>query len=281
MAKARSRTMRLTWRAGSGPVRSLGPFLPDRACLRPATLALPCPAKPFPADRSTRAHPQRRTERPRPHDPAQKAGMGTTWPLSGPRQGCRTPIPGQTWGHLSHKCRLIHSGGRPAVFVPGGAIAAALPHPHGCRQGKCLVAQRKIPVVHSCDQALLLRLCFYKDIQGRTRNNLGRVAPEPRPADRGPSTPRRGPEGLPHAVHAQGWAWKGCRRAFRRKAVGGGAAQACRGLVRPLGRHVGTGGNVRPVRAGDACTPAARQRGESFWTRKSSRAVSGSGRLKK
>ncbi len=129
------------------------------------------PARSFPADRSTRAYPQRTTERPWPYDLTQKPewaqpgyspGLGTT---------CRILIPGQTWGHLSHKYRLFHSGGGTAAFVPGGTTAATLLHTHGCRQGKCLVAQRKNPVVHSGSPALLLRLCFYKDIQGRTRNN--------------------------------------------------------------------------------------------------------------
>ena len=206
-------------RAGPGPVRA-----PGLSCLigpasdRQRWLG---PAKPFSANRSTRAHPQHGQSVLGRTTPSKKPEWAQPGPFPGLGKAACTRIPGQTWGHLSHKCRLIHSGSRPAAFVPGVATAATLPHPHGCRQGKCLVAQRKIPVVHSCGPALLLRLCFYKDIQGRTRNNRGRAVPEPRQRIEGLFMPRWGPGGLPHAVHAQGWAWKGRRCAFRRKAVGG------------------------------------------------------------
>lgn len=187
------------------------------------------------------------------------------WTPAGARRifgrASRTRVPGQTWGHLSHKCRLVHSGGRPALFVPGGTTAAAPFHPHGCGQRKCLVAQRKIPVVHSWGPALLLRLWFCKDIQGRTRNNRDRSRASLRMNHvgrfEGVSMPMRIPGVRPCVHPAHGWAWKGRRRVNEGNSRGA-AAPAVTGLLRALAGSPGSlrmGGSAPLACVGRACRP--------------------------
>lgn len=220
MAKARSRPMRLTWRAGSCPVRSLGPFLPDRACLRPATLALPCQAFSSGSIHTrTSAAQDRGSAAARP--PSKKPEWGQPGPLPGLGKAAAPGFRDKPGDIFRTSDGLSTAEAVPRHLSPAERQRQPCPTHMVAGKASALSRNGKFRLSTAATWPYYYDYVFiktYKEEQGTTWDGLPRNRAQ---RIEGPSMPRRGPEGLPHAVHAQEWAWKGCRRAFRREAVGG------------------------------------------------------------
>ena len=198
-------------------------------------------------------------------------------------RGCGLPTAGpeeQPWGHLSHKRPVVHTKRPARRFVPDARTAAAGCHPQGWSAAKTVVAQRKSAVIHRTGRSLLLRLCFYKNYKEEDRDNQGTETRAIQCAEGACDGGRRNSRRQGRTAHALPRPLEGPGRPLGGCHVGGGRPAA---ENRSAGVWWDIGGCPQrcPGAWSSATGAAAAQRAVIRARRKSSRTVSGSGRLKK